>query len=54
MKKGRHHKSDYQKEAAKAAKELLYGFKVISMIRNAKSDEEIRRIMCDARNGKIK
>lgn len=46
-----HHKTDYKMEAKRAAKDLAYGPKVIKMIENAENDEEIRRIMHDARNG---
>lgn len=51
--KGYHneHKT-YRQEALKAAKELLYGPKVISEILNAKSDTEIECIMNTARKSR--
>lgn len=50
--KGYHNENpkSYKQDALKAAKELLYGPKVISEIQNAKSDAEIERIMTIARN----
>lgn len=50
-KKG-HHRSSYKKEALQAAKDLFYGPVVMNQIREAKNDEEIRVIMCNARKSK--
>lgn len=47
-----HHKSDYKKEALKAAKELCYGDEIKKKIKEAKTDEEIERIMASARKNK--
>lgn len=44
--------SAYKKFAKKAAKELFYGPEVILKISNAKTKEEISRILNDARNDK--
>lgn len=49
-----HHKTEYKKEAKKAARDLLYSQKVIDMIEEAETDHEIDRIMRDARHGLIK
>lgn len=40
----------YKYEAIKAAKDLFYGSRVIELINSAKSEAEIERIMCTARN----
>lgn len=51
--KGYHNKpKTYRQEALTAAKDLLYGPKVISEIQNAKSDSEIERIMASARQSR--
>ena len=39
----------YRKDALKAAKDLGYGEEVIQQIKNAKTDDEISRIMASAR-----
>lgn len=44
---------EYRFSAMKAATDLHYGETVIQLIRNAKSDIEIERIMCTAREQKI-
>lgn len=41
----------YRKFALKAAKDLCYGEEVIDLIKNAKNNEEIERIMISARKG---
>lgn len=43
-------KTGYRGEALKAAKDLFYDKSIIRQIKNAKSDAEIERIMCTARN----
>lgn len=48
-----HHKTDYRKEAIKAAQELCYDYRIIIMIQNAETEEEITRILHDARTGKL-
>lgn len=40
----------YRKAAIRAAKELFYGNDVVEAIRQAKTDDEIIRIMWSARN----
>ena len=40
----------YRYDAIRAAKDLLYGDRVIELIKSAKSDDEIYRIMCTARS----
>ena len=40
----------YRRFAAKAASELRYGWDVIKLIRDAKSEAEITRILADARH----
>ena len=42
----------YKYEAIKAAKDLFYGSRVIELINSAKSEAEIERIMCTARQEK--
>lgn len=46
-------KVDYKKTALKAAKELNYGQAVINEVRAAKSDQEISRIMRNARKQEV-
>lgn len=41
----------YRREAKNAARDLGYGSKVIEAIRKAKTEEEIIRIMQNARKG---
>lgn len=43
----------YRKEAAKAARQLGYGSKVVDQIKNAKSEAEIKKIMVTARHKKF-
>ena len=43
----------YQEDAIQAAKELMYGNKVIARLENAKTEADICRIMATARNEKI-
>lgn len=45
-------KKGYRYEAIRAANDLFYGKRVVELIQNAKSDEEIYRIMCTARESK--
>lgn len=47
-------KKEYKKNAIQAAKDLHYSDKVISKLYNAETDEEVSRIMYDARHGYIK
>lgn len=42
---------EYRKDASKAANDLGYGDRVLSMIKAAKSIAEIGRIMASARKG---
>lgn len=49
-----HHKSIYRKESLEIAQQLCYSKKVIEMIEEAETDEEITNIMHDARLGLIK
>lgn len=46
--------SQYKRQAIKAAKNLLYGDKVIEKIKNAKTEGEIDRIMKAARHEHFK
>lgn len=41
----------YKGQAIQAAKDLCYGEKVITQLKNAKTEAEISRIMCTARKG---
>ena len=43
----------YKENAIQAAKELMYGDKVIARLENAKTEADICRIMATARNEKI-
>lgn len=47
-----HHSSSYKSDALEVARDLCYDQEIIKKIKNAKSDEEISRILHDARNGK--
>lgn len=44
----------YQEDAIQAAKELMYGDRVIARLKKAKTESDICRIMATARNEKIK
>ena len=44
----------YQEDAIQAAKELMYGDKVIARLKKAKTEADICRIMATARNKKTK
>lgn len=46
-------RNSYKEEAIVAAEELYYGPKVINKIKKAKTDEEVCRIMIEARRKKI-
>lgn len=46
--------SQYKRQAIKAAKDLLYGNKVIKKIKKAKTEGEIDRIMRAARHEHFK
>lgn len=43
----------YQKDAIRAAEELMYGDKIIARLEKAKTEGEVCRIMATARNKKI-
>lgn len=47
------HCKPYRIEAARAAVELGYGMEVVKKIKAAKTDDEISRIMRDARRSKF-
>ena len=46
-------RNPYKEEAIVAANELRYGPKVVNQIKKAKTDDEISRIMMNARRKKI-
>ena len=48
------HYKTYKEDAIQAAKELMYGDKVIERLKKAKTEADICRIMATARNEKIK
>ena len=48
-----HKDSDYKKQALKAAKDFYYDDEIIHRIENAKSDNEVSRIMKEARKEKF-
>ena len=45
--------ANYKSQATKAAKDLCYGYKVLSKIKDAKTIGEVERIMRNARHEKF-